>query len=76
VNVAGVSAYRVMKVGKKLLDSGKSLHLAVSNADEFSQELSEYGLSFSGNPVVALRDQKDQKFVMTDDFRLVVISNS
>ena len=61
---------RVMKVAKKFLDDGKKVHFAVSNKDDMSFELSEYGLDTSGDkPVVAARDASDQKFVMKDEFR-------
>jgi len=62
---------RVMKVGKKLKEAGKEVYFAVSNSDDFSYELSEYGLSASGDkPVVAAKDSKDQKFIMTDEFSM------
>lgn len=60
---------RVMKVGKKLVDGGKNFNFAVSNAGDFHSELEEFGLKFSTTPVVAIRDEKDQKFVMADEFR-------
>ena len=59
-----------MKVAKKFLDDGKKVNFAVSNKDDMSYELSEYGLDTSGDkPVVAARDASDQKFVMKDEFR-------
>jgi len=62
---------RVMKVGKKLKDAGKDVYFAVSNKDDFSHELSEYGLDGSADkPVVAARDTSDQKFVMKEDFSM------
>ena len=60
-----------MKVGKKLVDAGKSLNFAVSNADDFRGELDEYGLSYGSTPVVAVRDEKNKKFIMSEEFRLV-----
>ncbi|XP_067934993.1 protein disulfide-isomerase A3-like [Watersipora subatra] len=61
---------RVMKVGKKLVDDGKKLNFAVSNAEDFRGELDEYGLSYSGSPVVAVRDAKNKKFIMSDEFSM------
>ncbi len=49
---------------------GKKVYFAVSNKDEMSYELSEFGLESSGDkPVVAVRDASDQKYVMTEEFR-------
>ena len=58
-----------MKVAKKLQDENKKVYFAVSNKDDMSYELSEYGLSASDKPVVAAKDASDQKFVMKDEFR-------
>ena len=58
-----------MKVGKKLRDEGKTIYFAVSGTDDFSQELSEYGLTGGEKPVVAARDASDKKYVMSDQFR-------
>ena len=59
----------VMKVAKKYADSGKDVKFAVSNAEDFTHELSEYGLTFTDKPVVAARNANDEKFVMKDSFR-------
>ncbi|KAK2192902.1 hypothetical protein NP493_21g11061 [Ridgeia piscesae] len=61
---------RVMKVAKKLKDAGNTVYFAVSSKDDFSHELSEYGLTAGDTPVVAARDAKDQKFVMKDTFSM------
>lgn len=62
---------RVMKVGKKLTDEGKKVYFAVSSKDDFSYELSEFGLTSSGDtPVVAARNAADQKFIMKADFSM------
>lgn len=58
-----------MKVAKKLKDAGSDIYFAVSSKDDFSHELSEYGLTAGESPVVAARDAKDQKLVMKDPFR-------
>jgi protein disulfide isomerase family A protein 3 len=60
---------RVIKVAKTLADAGKKLKFAVSNANDLSHEISEYGLTAgSEKPVVAGRDAAEQKFAMTGDF--------
>ena len=56
-------------MAKKLKDAGNTVYFAVSSNDDFSHELSEYGLTAGDTPVVAARDAKDQKFVMKDAFR-------
>ena len=58
-----------MKVGKKIRDSGKSVYFAISGAGDFGHELAEFGLTAKDGPVVAARDEQEQKFVMKDDFR-------
>jgi len=58
-----------MKVAKKLNEEGVSATYAIANKNEFSHELDEFGLTASGDkPVVAAKNAKDQKFVMTGDF--------
>jgi hypothetical protein len=60
-----------MKVAKKFQDAGKNINFAISGKDAFSHEISEYGITASDEkPVVAARGSKDEKFVMTDEFRL------
>jgi len=64
--------YRVIKVAKKFADAGRRVTFAVSSADDFQHELNEYGLTHDGDkPVVAARNDKDEKFVMQTDFRSV-----
>lgn len=71
-NVKGTNYWRnrVMKVGKKLVEAGAQLYFAISNAEEFQGELSEFGLAYEGSPVVAVRNQKGQKFVMSEKFSM------
>ncbi|XP_060078423.1 protein disulfide-isomerase A3-like [Ylistrum balloti] len=72
-NVKGTNYWRnrVMKVGKKLQDAGKDVFFAVSNADEFSQELEEFGMKGDGKTVqVNARDSREKKFVMTEEFSM------
>lgn len=61
---------RVMKVAKKIQDEGKKIFFAVSNSKDFSYELGEFGLGdVSGDkPVLAARDERDRKYVMSDEF--------
>jgi len=62
---------RVIKVSKRFADSDRSVMFAVSDAEDFRHELDEYGLSYGDKPVVAARNEKDEKFVMETDFRSV-----
>ena len=65
-----MAVYRVIKVAKKYAEAGRRVTFAVSSADDFRHELEEYGLSHDGDkPVVAARNDKDEKFVMQTDFR-------
>ena len=66
-----------MKVGKKLQDAGKNVFFAVSNHKDFSFELGEFGLNDvkGDKPVICARDDRDMKYIMSDDFRLVNISH-
>lgn len=60
---------RVIKVAKKVEDSGKSVTFAVSNNDDFSHELTEFGVTTNGDkPVVTARNAADEKFVMQSEF--------
>jgi len=61
---------RVIKVAKKYAESGRKVTFAVSSVDDFQHELSEYGLKHDGDkPVVAARNENDEKFVMQTEFR-------
>ncbi|XP_033749423.1 protein disulfide-isomerase A3-like [Pecten maximus] len=70
-NIKGTNYWRnrVMKVGKKIQDSGKDVYFAVSNVEEFDQELQEFGMKGEGVQVNA-RDTRDKKFVMTEEFSM------
>ena len=62
-----------MKVAKKIKED-QQIYFAISSKDDFSHELSEFGINdVSDKPVVTARDAKDQKFVMSDDFSYVAI---
>ena len=58
---------RILKVAKAFADDFK---FAISNKDDFQQELNEYGMEFIGDdkPRVALKDASGSKFVMTEPF--------
>jgi len=60
---------RILKVAKEYKDK---FTFAVSNKDEFQNELNEYGIEFSKSdkPVVVARDEKNQKFVMKGEFSM------
>lgn len=59
-----------MKVAKKIKGEGKSVYFAVSSHKDFSYELGEYGMGdVSGDkPVIAARDERDRKYIMSDEF--------
>ena len=60
-----------MKVAQKFKEADKTVYFAVSGASEFAQELAEFGIDNpeSGKVIVAGRNAKGQKFVMSEDFR-------
>lgn len=42
---------------------------AISSKDDFQHELNEYGYDYTGDkPVVLARDERNQKFIMKDEF--------
>ncbi|XP_029643538.1 protein disulfide-isomerase A3 [Octopus sinensis] len=63
---------RVMKVAKKFKEAGKDVTFAISNRFDFSYEVSEFGAGElpSEKPIVTLRDSKDRKFVMKEEFSM------
>jgi len=60
-----------MKVAEKFQKAGKTVSFAVSNSNDFGQELGEFGLDGKAGdkPLVAARDASNQKFIMADEFR-------
>lgn len=58
---------RILKVAKDYLGE---YTFAISNKDDFQQELNEFGFDFVGDdkPRVALKDAKGTKFVMQEAF--------
>lgn len=64
------SCDRVMKVGKKFVDEGKKLTMAVSHSEEFGDEFSEeFGMKFADKPQITIRDSKNNKYIMKEEFR-------
>ncbi|XP_072939939.1 protein disulfide-isomerase A3 [Epargyreus clarus] len=59
---------RVLKVAKELSE----VNFAISDKDDFTHELNEYGIDFAkgDKPVVAGRDADGNKFVMSDEFSI------
>lgn len=64
---------RVLKVAKKLADESVNVQFAISNADEFRQELTQYGISDFKKDAkyVVARGSKDEKYKLTEEFRFV-----
>jgi len=61
---------RILKVAKKLADENINVRFAVSNAEEFRHELTEFGVDDvkkDGKYVLA-RGPNDEKYKMSDDF--------
>lgn len=57
---------RILKATK---DYAGSFRFAISNKDDFMNELNEYGHEYAGDkPVVVARNAKELKFVMKDEF--------
>ena len=63
-----------MKVGKKLRDEGRSIYFAVSDREDFEQQLSDFGVEGAGDkPSITALDANDKKYIMTDVFRYVYL---
>lgn len=59
-----------MKVAKKFAEAKKDIHFAISNADQFSHEISEHGLSWSQDKnVVTAKGLKGEKYPFNGDFK-------
>lgn len=57
---------RVLKVAKEF--KGK-INFAIAAKDDFQHELNEYGYDYVGDrPLILARDEKNQKFIMKDEF--------
>ncbi|CAB3256310.1 unnamed protein product [Arctia plantaginis] len=63
---------RVLKVAKEQSE----VNFAVSDKDDFTHELNEYGIDYAkgDKPVVAGRDAEDNKFVMSTEFSIENLS--
>ena len=58
---------RILKVAQSFRDD---FNFAISNKDDFQQELNEYGLEYIADdkPRVTVRDASGSKFVLTEEF--------
>jgi protein disulfide isomerase family A protein 3 len=74
-NVKGTNYWRnrIAKVCKEFPD----FHCAVSNKDDFQQELSEYGYDYVSGavPVIAAKDAAGLKYKMSEEFSVDSFSN-
>ena len=62
---------RVIKVAQKLRSEGVKVNFAISNIDEFQQELSEFGFKETSGKdlkLIAGRGAKDEKFKFEGDY--------
>ena len=61
-------------MAKKFAAPGsRKLHFALSDADDFSAELNDLGLSYVNNtPVVVARDSSERRYVMQQPLTYVV----
>lgn len=72
-NLKGTNYWRnrIMKVAKKFAEAKKDIHFAISNADQFSHEISEHGLSWSQDKnVVTAKGLKGEKYPFNGDFNV------
>ena len=67
---------RILKVAKKLSDEQINVRFAVSNAEEFRQELTQHGTPnvTKDAKYVLARGLKDEKYQMSNEFRFVLVS--
>lgn len=57
---------RILKVAKAYTGPYR---FAISSKDDFQHELNEYGYDYTGEkPVVLARDERNQKFILKDEF--------
>jgi hypothetical protein len=68
---------RILKVAKKLADENVNVRFAVSNAEEFRQELGQFGVSDvkKDEKYVVGRGSKDEKYRLTEDFSFEALEN-
>lgn len=62
---------RILKVAKKLAEENVNVRFAISNAQDFRQELGQFGITDVKKDAkyVLARGAKDEKFVMSEEFR-------
>ena len=62
---------RILKVAKKLADENIDVRFAISNAKDFREDLTQYGITEATKDVkyVLARGTKDEKYQMPGDFR-------
>jgi protein disulfide-isomerase A3 len=62
---------RILKVAKKLADEKIDVQFAISNANDFREDLNQYGITEAKKDVkyVLARGAKDEKYQMPGDFR-------
>lgn len=64
---------RILKVAKEYTGP---YSFAISSKDDFQHELNEYGYDYTGEkPVVLARDEKNQKFILKDEFSVETLHN-
>lgn len=67
-NAKGTNYWR-NRILKAVKDYEGEYRFAISNKDDFMNELNEYGHEYAGDkPVVVARNARDQKFVLKDEF--------
>ena len=62
---------RILKVAKKLADENIDVRFAISNAKDFREDLSQFGINDAKKDAkyVLARGPKDEKYQMSGDFR-------
>jgi len=68
-NVKGTNYWR-NRIMKAVKDFAGKISFAVSNKDQFASELEEFGLKAGDKPVIAIRNEKQQKFPMGEEFSI------
>lgn len=62
---------RILKVAKTLANENINVRFAISNPNDFRQELGQYGITDVKKDAkyVVARGTKDEKYLMSEDFR-------
>lgn len=67
-NPKGTNYWR-NRILKAVKDYKGAFRFAISNKDDFMNELNEYGFDYAGDkPVVVARNANEQKFILKDEF--------